>query len=147
MFGSRNMSKPAMLPVRRIMTIHAFKHRSVRSRPVFASLLLSGSTLRAVSALFCAQTHVRLSATFARHNVRSCSHIGTWSELEMETFIGTKEAGIVLGISQTAVCRLIARGSLAAVDRGVWLIKKTEVDRLNTDPGYRARSRRDTNAA
>lgn len=65
----------------------------------------------------------------------------------MEDIIGTRDAAKILEITPSAVVRLINRASLAARWQGVWLIKKTEVERLKNDPGYQLRTRRHEHVA
>lgn len=56
--------------------------------------------------------------------------------------IGTNEAGDLLGISSTAVVRLIQRGTLPAARLGyAYVIRESSVYALLEDGGYRKRSR------
>lgn len=60
----------------------------------------------------------------------------------------TAEVARRLGVTPTAVLRLKDRGTLPAVWTGrTWFFRETAVDALNTDEGYRRRSRRDATCA
>lgn len=64
----------------------------------------------------------------------------------MEGYKSVKKAAEKLGISTTAVYKLIHRGSLASRRLGMMLwIKDEELERLRKDPQYRrySRARRD----
>lgn len=63
----------------------------------------------------------------------------------MEHLMSTVEAAQLLGISDSAVRRLISRGRLAAVwAAGRWLVDRRVVRGLLSDPRYLRQSRRVT---
>jgi excisionase family DNA binding protein len=66
----------------------------------------------------------------------------------MEHLIESKEAAEILGISQTAVHRLVNRGTLPAIWLGSRRIfVRHQVLKLLEDPEYRKRSRADREGA
>lgn len=61
----------------------------------------------------------------------------------MEGYLDCRQVAIVLGITKTAVTRLVHRGTLPCVwSAGRMLFKRDLVKRLAGDAGYLSRSRR-----
>lgn len=66
----------------------------------------------------------------------------------MTGWLTTKQVGIRLGISPTAVLRLKDRATLAGYWSGrTWFFRETAVEALERDPAYQKRTRRVEDAA